>query len=131
MAGVKVGSAMMGVALKAVLKEINDEVIQILNDESKKAAKLLVKDTKATAPENTGDFKKHITYGRMGSDAKGVDTWQWYVKKPDHRVTHLLIHPHKLNDGSLSGSNDFLENSCEKISDEFTKNVVERIEFMK
>ena len=49
--------------------------------------------------------------------------WAWYVKPPDHRLTHLLVHGHVTKDGGRTKGDPFLENAVDSAVDWFEDNL--------
>ena len=83
----------LGKVLADELTLYTEGVTDRVNDAGRKAVKKLVKLTKATAPEKSGDFKKHIT-SREDDAGHGMKNFTWYVRPPKHRITHLVVHGH-------------------------------------
>lgn len=102
------------------------------------AMEKLVRKTRATAPTGQrGSFRKHITadyrgLNRRGKPSKGQFRGRtfratWYVKAPDHRLTHLLVHGHATKDGGRTKADPFLQNALDEVLPEYEKAVEEVI----
>lgn len=110
-------------------QEANEQIAQVVD----KSADELVRLTKATAPVGArGSFKKNIAADKRELKlAKGrgfvgrVYRATWYVKPPDHRLTHLLVHGHATKNGGRTKPNPFLQNAVDKVQPEFEKNIRE------
>ena len=83
------------VALRQVLNSYSANVTGKINQATEAAAKKLVKITKQTAPNRTGKYRRAIDAKLLEKRAVG-DVWIWYAKEPRHRLTHLLVHGHKI-----------------------------------
>lgn len=95
---------MLGAAIQEELELYHEGVIERLNACTLRAVKTLVKRAKSAAPALTGSFKKSIAYKLLFSHPNG-NTYVWYVKPPDHRITHLLAHGHAtVNGGRVAGN---------------------------
>lgn len=115
----------LGDAIAQELTTYHEDVLNKINQLGEEAVKTVVKKTKATAPEKTGDFRKRIASkvipGPFGN--KNI----WYVKAPDHRITHLLVHGHaKVNGGRVPGD-PFLKNALDEVLPDYEKNVEEAV----
>ena len=87
--------------------DVNEEI----DKASAKAVKDLVALTKATAPVGErGSFKRNIASKQL-TKSKNGSKYVWYVKPPDHRLTHLLVHGHATKDGGRTKADPFLENA--------------------
>lgn len=118
-----------------VLTIYNEKVNEKLRDITQESMKKLVKETKATAPRGRrkGQYRKNITAdysgakkspkGLKGQNVKAV----WYVKAPDYRLTHLIVHGHATKDGGRTRANPFLQNAVNKVVPEYEKKVEEAI----
>ena len=115
---------MLGEALAKELATYASDVTEKVNDCGKKAATDLVKQTKATAPKRTGSFKKNIAM-REDNAGNGMKKFTWYVKAPDHRVTHLLVHGHATKDGGRTKADPFLQNALDKVLPAYEKDIEE------
>lgn len=114
-------------ALGEVLGMYHEDVTQTINDLSNDAAKQLVKRTRATAPKGArGSFKKNIASRKLATSPNG-DTFVWYVKPPDHRLTHLLVKGHATRDGGRTRANPFLQNAMDEVIPEYTRKVEEAL----
>ena len=102
------------------------EVVEKLNRLSKKAAKDLVTKTKATAPVNRGNFKKHIASKLLVDSPRG-NTYAWYVKAPDYRLTHLLVHGHETRNGGRTKADPFLKNALDEVLPNYERKVEEAV----
>ena len=105
------------------------EALAIVTEESTLE---LVRLTKATAPKGrrNGQFKKAITANfRDLREAKALHKREvkgiWYVKAPDYRLTHLLVHGHATRYGGRTRANPFLQNAVGKVLPEYERKVQE------
>lgn len=104
------------------------DVLDKVNSASEKAVKALVKKTKASAPIGArGDFKRHISSKLLKTSRIGGKTFVWYVKAPDHRLTHLLVNGHATKDGGRTKANPFLYNAWNSVRQEYEKDVEEAV----
>ena len=88
----------------------------------------LVKKTKATAPKGRrkGRFKKSITADYTGTKGKGRKvSATWYVRAPEYRLTHLIVHGHELPQGGRSKGNPFLQNALDEVLPNYEREVEE------
>lgn len=117
----------LGAAIEQELTLYHEEVIEKINAASDKAAKNLVKKTKATAPKGArGSFRKNISSKLLKKNRNG-STYVWYVKAPDHRLTHLLVHGHATRDGGRTRGNAFLSNAMTEVMPNYEKEVEEAL----
>lgn len=115
----------LSAAIEEQLTVYHEGVIQRVNTASEAAVKKLVKLTKATAPVGyRGKFKRSITSGVKKKTKRG-NTYAWYVKPPEHRLTHLLVRSHATKDGGRTKANPFLKNAVDTVLPEYEKNVEE------
>ncbi len=106
-------------AIAERLDSYSSEVTRRVRKVTNSTIKKLVRKTRERAPKDTGSFAGHIasTYEDGGSTYKGV----WYVKDPDYRLTHLLVHGHQLRNGGRTKPNSFLADSVDEVADEYVK----------
>lgn len=115
-------------AIEEELKLYHEDVLDKVDRLSEEAAKELVKKTKATAPKGKrGSFKKNIASKRLFKNSRG-STYVWYVKAPDYRLTHLLVHGHATKDGGRARGSYFLHNALNEVLPKYEKNVKEAIQ---
>ena len=124
----------LGEQLEQVLTIYGEDVNEKLRTITRESMKKLVKETKATAPRNRrGQYRKNITADYSGLKAstrglKGQDVHSiWYVKAPDYRLTHLLVHGHATRNGGRTRANPFLQNAIDRVIPEYEQKVQEAI----
>lgn len=123
----------LGSALERELTIYSQEVEDGLSRVTESSMKKLVKTTKATAPTGRrhGQFKKNITADytglrKSGGSRRGRKVGAtWYVKAPDHRLTHLIVHGHATKDGGRTRANPFLQNALDTVLPEYEREVEE------
>lgn len=123
----ELGSAMER-ALELYAKDVQDGIIRVTEGSMRD----LVKKTKATAPKGrrNGQFKKNITADyqelRRVKKLRGrTIRATWYVKAPDYRLTHLIVHGHATKDGGRTRANPFLQNALDSVLPEYEKGIEE------
>lgn len=116
----------LGTAISTILDGYSTGVKELVDQSGEKAIKKLVKLTKASAPEETGGFKKNITWTAK-VNAMGVKEYVWHVKAPDYRLTHLLVHGHANVDGSRTTGNPFLHKALDEVLPEYLEDVEEAL----
>ena len=121
--------------MEQVLTVYNEEVNEKLREITQESMKKLVKETKATAPRGRrkGKYRRSITadYSGTRKSPRGLKGQNvnavWYVKAPDYRLTHLLVHGHATRDGGRTRANPFLQNAVDKVIPEYERKVEEAI----
>lgn len=117
----------LGAAISQELTLYHQEVNEKIDAASEEAVKALVKKTKATAPVGKrNSYRKKIAGKQLKKTANG-STYVWYVKAPDHRLTHLLVHGHATKDGGRTKGNPFLKNALDQVLPDYEKKVEEAI----
>lgn len=113
-------------ALQQELESYSKGLTERVNEAGQTAIKKLKKLTKASAPKASGSYRKNIAVTTRTNEL-GVKTFVWYVKKPDHRLTHLLVHGHVTRNGGRTKANPFLKNALDAVLPEYEENVKEAI----
>lgn len=117
----------LGAAIEKELTIYHQDVLDAMNAAGDKAVTSLVKKTRATAPKGArGSFKKSIAKEEI--KGKRGNTYVWYVKPPDHRLTHLLVHGHATKDGGRTKADPFLENALADVMPEYENDVKEALQ---
>lgn len=117
----------LAAAIRQELSIYSDSVTDGVNEAGAKAIKKLEKITKATAPVGArGRFKSNIS-NKAEPAAHGMKKYIWYVKPPDHRLTHLLVHGHATVNGGRTRANPFLQNALDQVLPEYEKDVEEAV----
>lgn len=115
-------------ALQQELESYHKDIVERVDDVGAKSIAKLKKITKRTAPVDTGDFKRCIaTQEQFGVLASGMKSFVWYVKAPEYRLTHLLVHGHATPNGGRTKADPFLVNALAKVLPEYEKAVEEAI----
>lgn len=117
-------------AIQRELTLYRDSVQKSINDAGEKNAKKLVRITRQTAPRrgNHKPFYKSIAYKARQQTATGDMEYIWYVKDPNYRLTHLLVHGHQTRDGGRTRANPFLQNALDSVLLQYEKDIKEVIE---
>lgn len=117
----------LGAAIAQELTIYHEQVVERLDEAGAEAMKALVKQTKATAPVGKrGKYKRSISSKVLEKGPRGSKR-VWYVKEPDHRLTHLLVHGHATKDGGRTRPDPFLQNALDDVLPEYEKAVEEAV----
>ena len=117
----------LGEAIGRELEVYHRDVRDRINLAGEEAAKALVKKTKATAPKQSGAFRRAITYVTETNKATGDTRFVWGAKAPWSRLTHLLVHGHaKRNEGRVEGD-PFLQDALDEVLPDYENAVEEAI----
>ena len=116
----------LGAAIQTELKLYSESVTERVNAAGRTAANKLKKLTKATAPVASGSFKGNIAVKEVDA-GNGMKKYIWYVKPPDHRLTHLLVHGHATKTGGRTKADPFLTNAMNIVQPEYEKAVEEAV----
>lgn len=109
----------LGDAITQELTLYHQDVVDKVDKISDASIKQLAKLTQATAPVgNRGDFRKSIS-SKCLTKKKTGSTYVWYVKSPNHRLTHLLVHGHATKDGGRTRGDPFLKNAVDQVLPEY------------
>ena len=126
----------LGEQVEQVLTIYNQEISDKIKEITRESMKQLVKDTRATAPKGkrNGKYRRSITadysaLNRSSSGLLGIKLGAtWYVKAPEYRLTHLLVHGHATKNGGRTRENPFLHNAVEKAIPEYERKVEEALQ---
>ena len=127
----------IGEQLERVLTIYGEEVNEKIRAITTETMKSLVKETKATAPKgrraNKDSYRKHISgdyrgtrktaRGLRGQDIHAI----WYVRAPEYRLTHLLVHGHATSKGNRTRTSPFLHNARERAVAEYEEKLQEAL----
>jgi hypothetical protein len=116
----------LGKAIEQELEIYHKNIITRINQCSQEAIKALVQKTKATAPKKTGSFRKNIASKVLKAGPRG-DQYVWYVKAPDYRITHLLVHGHAKATGGRVEGDPFLHNALDEVLPAYEANIEEAV----
>lgn len=119
-------------ALQAELDSYRASTQEAVDACSWRAADRLRQITQATAPVGVRKkFKRSIAvkeiYKTRGKYAGR--TYVWYVKPPDHRLTHLLVHGHATKDGGRTKPDPFLQNAIDRVTPEYLEEVEDALKW--
>lgn len=122
---VKIGD--LGEAIEQTLTLYHEDVNEALNAAAEKAVKDLAKKTKATAPVGArGSYRKNIA-SKLLKRTRNSSTYVWYVKAPDHRLTHLLVKGHVTKNGGRTRANPFLKNAVDQVIPAYERDIKEAL----
>lgn len=124
-----VGPQGVSLALSGVLSEWTDAVVRAVNAESKASVRRLAKATRAAAPvgSRATHYRSHISSRLLQRGAMG-DTYVWYVKGKDARLSHLLERDHATgaHTGSAKGTH-FIRRALDAEEVTYVRNLREAI----
>jgi hypothetical protein len=116
-------------AIERELTVYHEEVNEKLREVTRKSMTDLVRKTRATAPEGKrGLFRKAIAgdfRGLKRGNRKVSATW--YVRKPHHRLTHLLVKSHPTPNGGSTKANPFLQNALDEVLPNYENEIKEAL----
>lgn len=116
-------------ALSDALTVYAQDVIDRINDVGEQSSDKLRRITRATAPRSKrkdSSFYKNIAV-KAEDAGNGMKRYIWYVKAPDHRLTHLLVHGHATRNGGRTKANPFLKNALDAVLPEYERTVEEAV----
>lgn len=115
-------------AIKGVLDEYNETVVNGLKKNTKKAMDDLVKSTKTTAPvgKRSKHYRDSITSKTLGESKSGISRL-WYVRGSDYRLSHLLNDGHALRDGGRYNGTKFITKAVDTIIPKYLEAIEEVI----
>ena len=115
-------------AIDEELTTYHEEILEKLRKATRESMVDLVRKTRATAPNRTGAYRRHIA-GDFSGLARGLHTVRarWYVKAPHYRLTHLLVHGHAKKNGGRVKGDTFLANALEEVLPAYEEAVKEAV----
>ena len=117
----------LSAAIEQELTTYHENVLERINSAGLEAVKKIAQLTKATAPVGArGSYRRSITAGEVRKGKRG-NTYAWYVKSPNYRLTHLLVHGHATRNGGRTKSNPFLQNAVDQVLPEYERNIEEAV----
>lgn len=114
-------------AIAQALKDYSDEVVSRVNEAGRESMDKLVKITRSTAPRGVRRRYWKSIASKEITNATGVKKFVWYVKAPEYRLTHLLVHGHATPTGDRTEANPFLQNALDQVLPEYEKAIREAI----
>lgn len=127
MAKTTIKASDLGTAIAEQIALYHEDVVEEVNAAGEAAIKNLVKITRKTAPKDSGDFSKSLTYVSKENMATGDKEFTWGAKAPHHRLTHLLVNGHETVNGDRVDGDPFLEDALEVVLPEYEKQVEEAL----
>ena len=115
-------------AIQQELTTYHKNVVEGVNAAGETAIEKLKKLSKSKAPVASGSFKKNIATKEVTNPATGMKSFVWYVRPPDHRLTHLLVHGHATKSGGRTKSDPFLKSAVDAVLPEYEKSVKEAVQ---
>lgn len=117
----------LGKTLEQELTVYHKDVVDRVDLATAKAIKKLVKLTRSTAPVGArGSFRKSIAWKLLYKNSR-ESRYVWFVREPEHRLTHLLVHGHATKNGGRTKGSPFLENALKTVLPEYEKDVQEAV----
>lgn len=122
----RVQATELGAAIESALtiygQAVNDEIERV----TKESMDEIVAKTRATAPiGHRGKFKKQIASKKL-PHPRG-SKYVWYVKAPDYRLTHLVVHGHAKRGGGRTRGNPFLANALNAVLPSYENKIKEAV----
>lgn len=98
-----------------------------IKKQTKQSMSKMVKLTKAqTFKRDTEEYRSSISSRLLRETARGV-TYQWYVKAPHYRLSHLLEDGHVMKDGGRFKGYGFISAATETVREEYLRKIEEVI----
>lgn len=116
----------LGDAIQAQLNTFETSVREGVKRAVDESMDEMVKETKNTAQERTGFYKKHIG-ATVGEDTLMKYSKVWHVKTPEYRIAHLLNKGHTLKNGGRYPGNQHVTNAANHAVESFQHKLEEVI----
>jgi hypothetical protein len=125
---ITITSGNLAKAINQELTTYHADVMEEIRGVTRKSMTELVRKTRATAPVDTGEFRKSIAgdFRGLSKSLHNVSA-TWYVKAPHYRRTHLLVHGHAKADGGRVPGNPFLENALNEVLPAYEEAIKEAV----
>lgn len=117
----------LGEAIAQELTIYHAGIVEMIDTAGAEAVKKLVKLTRSTAPEGARKQFRRSIASKVLEKGKNGSTYVWYVKPPDHRLTHLLVHGHATRNGGRTKASPFLRNALDIVLPEYENAVKEAV----
>lgn len=115
-------------AIEEQLTLYHEGVTERVTAAGRKIIKKLVKLTRQTAPKGKrsgGNFARSIA-SKETKEPRG-SRFIWYVKAPNHRLTHLLVKGHATKNGGRTKADPFLQNALDQVLPEYEREIEEAV----
>lgn len=131
----EINTSKLNKAISDELKLFSSDVIEGMKHVNDECTKKFVKNTRKDAPHGhrKGHYYTHIT-SKTTVDTPNEKVNMWYVRSPEHHLTHLLKDGHNIKNkpnGRIYGKtkgNNFLEKNYAILEKEYLEGVKEVIE---
>lgn len=121
----------LGDAIIDLTESYVNDIESDIDKAAEHAAQKLVDITQKTAPVGKRKrYRKKIACKKLDGNRSGAH-YVWYVKPPDHRLTHLVVHGHATKNGGRTKGNPFLKNACDAVFPEFEADVEKAVKRQK
>ena len=130
MADIRIQAGELGDAINRELELYSRQVTESVNKAGQKAIKELERITKDTAPFDEKVYRRHYVESiatKTEDSRTGDQKHIWYVKPPNHRLTHLLVKGHETRDGGRTRADPFLKNALKRVLPKYEKDVQEAV----
>jgi hypothetical protein len=119
----------LGAAIAETLELYAADVQERVDEAGAEAIDKLVRETRATAPKGVRKSKKFAK--SISSKTLPTPTGArhvWYVKAPNYRLTHLLVHGHATKNGGRTSADPFLRNALDHVLPEYERAIEEAVQ---
>ncbi len=116
--------------LRELLRDYALQNAERLDELTLKAVKQLAKLTRQTAPrgKREGDearprFHTSIAYRKLEARWFGSNSYLWFVKAPNYRLTHLIAKARRARNHRVIPGNPFLQNALDTVLREYEEDI--------